>query len=255
MPEEQIKGSVTPHDALLERARNRYPERNFSGQDGQEGQDDLEQAIMEMLEETDGRLAESNSKTERLIEIFKTDPQSAEFMSVWAETGDPRKALVRVFGDDLSGLATEEGRNKFSDDLTAWRSRREENDRLDAEAAANFDKSLADLDSWGDGKGLDTKQKADIMFRLVSIAANGLVNIYTPDDFELVYKEMTYDSAVSTARQEGEVAGRNERLAAQRKSRASYNEMPPAGSGQGLRSKEKAPDRKPEEKSVWSEIS
>lgn len=257
MPEKEKKAEMTPHDRLLEIASSRYPDRRYRGQigqDGQEGQDDLEQAILDMLSESDARQKETDSRNEQLVKLFKSDPSSGEFLTRWIQTGDPRVALVEVFGDDLAELGTEEGRGKFAESLQGWRDRRAESDRMDEESQANWQKSLEDLDAWGDSKGLDNDKKAEVALRLISLVANGLMNIYRPEDFDMVLKDMNYDSAVAAARQEGEVAGRNAKMTETRRTRANAGDMPPTLSGQGVRSVEKTPPEPEKERSVFSGI-
>lgn len=256
MPEKENAQVQTPHDLLLERASSKYPERKFKGQigqDGQEGQDDLEQAILDILSESDEKIAASDSKNARLVELFRTDPKSMEFVTKWVENGDPRAALVDVFGDDLSELATEEGRSQFSESLKSWRDRKAESDRLDDEAAQNWENSLAALNKWGDEKGLDNTKKAEVIARLIAIAGKALENVYEPEDFDLVLKEMNYDADVAAARHEGEVAGRNAKIAAARESRAEAGAMPPTPNGQGARVATPKPPTKKEE-SIWSGV-
>ena len=247
MPETDNKAVTTPHDELLSRATQRFPDRRFGsqsgqdGQEGQEGQDDLEQAILDMMTESEARIAENDSKNAQLVNLFASDPVSAEFVSKFIET----------FGDDLEELSTEEGRSKFSEDLQGWRDRRAENDRMNEEADANWQQSLSDLDAWGNEKGMDDDQKAAVILRLIKIASEGLMNKYGREDFEMVYKETNYDSAVASARSEGEIAGRNAKIAETRRERSAANTMPPSPSGQGIRAREPRPAP---QRSVWSGI-
>lgn len=130
----------------------------------------------------------------------------------------------------------------------------EEHPGMDEESQANWQKSLEDLDAWGDSKGLDNDKKAEVALRLISLVANGLMNIYRPEDFDMVLKDMNYDSAVAAARQEGEVAGRNAKMTETRRTRANAGDMPPTLSGQGVRSVEKTPPEPEKERSVFSGI-
>ncbi|MBR5660577.1 MAG: hypothetical protein IKW99_03410 [Bacteroidales bacterium] len=250
--EEQIKTS--PRGSLLARARERFPDRAFADPDAaepQEGVADLDEAIDEMLEEYSTRQAEYDEKNKRLVELLTTDPDSAEFVQRWVESGDPRTALVETFGDDL-GISEERGA-EFRGQLESWRERKRANDTLNEEAEANWQKSLADLESWGDAKALSLEQKRDVMLRLLSIAFNGMVNKYGPEDFELAYNAINHDADVASARQEGEVAGRNERIAAARRDRAAVSAMPPAiPGGQGARSRERTPVA--ESSSPWAGV-
>lgn len=224
----------SPREQLLSRLSEHYPDRRFpgqTGQDGQDGQDDIEQAVLDLLTETDTEIGDWRSKNEKLVKIFVGDPTMGEFIQEWVESGDPRAALVSTFGDDLAELGTEEGRSHFSESLNSWRERKKANDALDEEAKANLENTFAALDEWGDKYGMDATKKAEVFLRLVSIAANGIVNKYSVEDFEMVRKEMNYDSDVASARESGLVAGRNERIAAARRERSAANAMPPTMTG------------------------
>ena len=237
---------------MLDRAREQFPDRTFAdlGAEPQEGVADLDDAINEMLEDYATRQATYDEKNNKLVELLGSDPSSAEFIQKWVETGDPRSALIEAFGDDLG--MSDEAKEGFKDQLTGWRERKAENDALAAESEANWNKSLEDLDAWGDERGISFDQKRDIMLRLLAVTSNGIVNKYGADDFEMALHSMNYDNDVAAARAAGEVAGRNERIAAERRVRAEANAMPPAGPGsQGGRAAEKKPDVK---KSVWADV-
>lgn len=237
-------------ERLIEKMQARYPDRDFTGANGvngETGEDVLGESIFETLEELTAKNTESQEKNSALTKLFYSDPMAAEFVQKWLQSGDPRAALVETFGDDLSELSTEEGRGRFSQNLASWRERKSENDRLSAEADANWSKTLEDLESWGNDKGLDNDQKVAVIMRLVSVAANGLMNKYEPADFDMAYKEMNYDSAIETARREGEVSGRNARIEEARRRRQESEMMPPSLNGQGGRI------RKPEEKSIFGQ--
>ena len=247
--------SVTNYrDQLMSRARQRFPDRNFDGMDGQDGQDGqaLAQALMEMLDESDGKIKGYVDENNKMLDLFLSDPSSAEFVNRWAETGDPRMALVEVFGDDLAELSSEEGRGKFKEGLASWRKRKNDNDNLNKEAETNWNKSLEDLEAWGNENGLSQEQKVAVLMKLVQITADGLMNKYSAEDFGMALKVMNFDSAVSNARMEGEVAGRNARIREAKRGRANNEALPPSVTGgQGMRIAEAVPERP---KSIFSGI-
>lgn len=254
MPDLDNKNVTTSRDRLMGLASERYPDRRFRGQigqDGQEGQDDLEDAILEMISDYSTKQAAYDENNGKLRDLLMSDPQSAEFMQKWIETGDPRKALVEQFGEELG--MSEEARAQFGDSLTSWRTRKEENDRLESESKTNWDASLAALDSWGDEKGLSLEQKRDVMGRLLAITFNGMENKYANDDFELAWKAINHDSDVDNAREEGMVAGTNAKMRTVKRDRAaSAANLPPASvGGQGMRGREPQPAQP---QSVWSGI-
>ena len=218
-------------ESLLARARERYPDRTFAdiGADPVEGAADLDEAINDMLTDYATKQAAYDENNNKLRDLLITDPSAAEFVQKWVETGEPRTALVEIFGDELG--MSEESRGKFKDQLTSWRERKNANDALEAEAEANWNSSLSALDEWGDSKGLSLEQKRDVMLRLLAIAFNGMENKYGVEDFDLALNAINHDSDVAAAREEGEVAGRNAKIAAARRDRAAAGSMPPAPTG------------------------
>ena len=250
------KQITTGRDKLRQRASTRFPDRKFVPDVPdvpEEGSlDDLDDAISEMMDEQDSKMGEMNAKLEKLQQLMYSDPQSAEFISLWLETGDPRAALVEVFGDDLSDLATEEGRNKFSGNLKNWRERKAKNDELSSQYDSNWNAFLEKLNTWGDGKGLDNEKKANVAARLIDVYEKGLTNAYDEDDFEMAYKALSYDKDVAVARQEGEVSGRNAKIQSQRRTRTPQEGMPPSGAGsRGMRMPAPQP---PEKKNIWDMV-
>ena len=237
---------------LKKKMQDKYSDRNYdaaAGEDGVSGEELLAESILQTLEEYEGSMNESRTKNQALNDLFFGDPRAAEFVHKWIQSQDPRAALVETFGDELSELATEEGRGKFSDNLKSWRDRKSESDKLNAESEENWNNSLEALEAWGNEKGLDNDKKVAVMLRLVGIAANGLMNKYEPADFDMAWKEMNYDNDISNARREGEVTGRNARIDENKKRRQEMAGMPPALNGQGGQM-----NRKPKEKSIWADI-
>lgn len=238
---------------MLERARERFPDRTFADLDAaepQEGVANLDDAIDEILEDYSSRQAVYDENDNKLKNLLVSDPSSAEFIQRWVETGDPRTALVETFGEEL-GIA-EEKAAEFKDQLEGWRARKAENDALNAEAEANWEASLNALEEWGNAKGLSLEQKRDVMVRLLAIVTGGIVNKYGPEDFDLAYNAINHDNDVAEARAAGEVAGRNQKIAAERRQRSVAGALPPAGAGgQGGRTQERRPVAA---ESVWAGV-
>lgn len=216
---------------LLSRARERFPDRTFAELDAvpEEGVADLDDAIDEMLTDLSNKQAAYDEKNAKLSQLLVSDPTAASFMKKWVETGDPRTAIVEIFGDDLG--ISEEGQSRFKDQLSGWRERKAANDALEAEAEANWQNSLQALDAWGDAKGLSLEEKRDVMLRLLAITFNGMENKYDAEDFDIAYNAIHHDADVAEARKEGEVAGRNAKITAARRDRAASGTMPPAPTG------------------------
>lgn len=230
--EEEKNTAPSSRERMLQRARERYPDRTFAdigATEMPEGVSDLDDAIDEMLEDLIAKDAAGAENNQRLVELLASDPTAAEFLQRWIDTKDPRTAIVETFGDDLG--MTEEGKANFKDQLEGWRARKAENDKINAEADDNWAASLAALEEWGNAKGLSLEQKRDVMLRLLAIAMNGQENKYNAEDFDLAYNAINHDVDVALAREAGEVAGRNAKISAARRERNVAGTMPPASNG------------------------
>ena len=248
---QEVKSS---RDRLQSRMSEAYPDKKFGTANVENGEtvDDLEQAVLDKLDEQGKTIDEYRQKDEALVKLMMSDPQCADFIDEWVRSGDPRAALVKVFGDDLSELGTEEGRGKFADGLQSWRTRKQENDNLIAEADANWNSFLDRLDKWGDEKGLDIDRKKDIAVRLIDVYDKGLTNAYDESDFEMANKALGYDNDVASARQEGIVDGRNQKIVAQRRTKNDAGNMPPSMSGgRGMHTPAPQP---PKPYNIWDEV-
>ena len=252
--ETENKAVASARERMLAKAQERFPEKKFSlesAQNAQEGGvDDLDDAIDQMLQEYADGNAEYKKKNDELAALLRKDPSSAEFLQRWIETGDPRQAIVDMFGDELG--MDEEHRGTFKSQLDSWKERKATNDALNEQAETNWQESLTALEEWGNGKGLSVEQKRDVMLRLLAITFNGMENKYGAEDFDLALAAINHDKDVDTARKEGEVAGRNQKIAAARRDRNVAGAMPPAPIGsQGVRASEPSV-QKP--RSVWADL-
>lgn len=236
MPEEKnTQQAPSSREAMLAMARERFPDRRFSdigAPAGEEGVSDLDDAIKEMLDGYASREAEADGKNTKMRDLLVNDPDFADVMQKTLDTGDFRGAVISTFGDDLVNASqSEEGMGQWQAGLDEWRNRKAENERLDTEAQENYQHSIEELDAWGDEKGLSIEQKRDVFMRLLDIALGGLENKYTRDDYELALKAINHDTDVESARTEGEVAGRNARIAQTRRERTTPAGVPPASGG------------------------
>lgn len=251
MADSTKKAPKASRQKLLSQAREWYPDRKFTDLDAAPEEDaaDLDDAIDEKLTELLGKQAKYDENNAKLAKLLRTEPIAAEFMQTWVDTGDPLSAIVELFGDDLG--MNEESRSQFKGKLDSWRERKQKNDSINAEFETNYGASLQALEDWGNAKGLSLEEKRDVMVRLIDIAMRGTFGQYTPDDFDMAYKALHHDADVTQARKEGEVTGRNEKIAVARRDRNAAGSMPPAPVG---RNGGRLGEPTPKPKSLWEEV-
>ena len=241
---------VTDYRAeLLSRAKSRFPDRNFDDKLDENGNvvesgESLEKAIFDIFTEGD-------TNNREILDLLNSDPEARTILNHFMRTHDMRRSIASTYGDSIGEVFSEENLDKNAEDLDGWRQRKAETDEMNAAAAENWDRLLDRVDQWGDQRGIDDQRKADIIARLMIITEAGMTNDYTDEDLELVLKGLDYDGAVSGAREEGLVTGRNEQIAERRQSRARSASLPPVMRGNGMAVAENRPQRK---KSPWAGI-
>lgn len=242
-------------DQLRSRMQSKYPDRDFGGQVGQEGQGgtgNLEQAVIEYLDEMEGQVNDLTAQqdtyrqnTDRLTALFNNSPRSMVFLNTLASTGNPSEAIYKAYGKEAYDAFRDGDASEFIANIEAEDAKmRAENEQLEAEKAANLKASFADLDAWGDEKGLDEDGKVQVFMRFYDILSDALMGKYSRDLFEMGWKADNYDADVENARREGEVTGRNAKINERAVRRREQSALPPTLNGQGVRANE-TPVQKP----------
>lgn len=248
---DKIENQQVPdyRNELVSRMKSRYPDRNFDGSNGTDSPNNLEQSIIEALDSQDSQISDMTSKnkeyeeySEKLNTLFAGSPRSAVFLNELAKTKNPAVAIYKAFGKEaydsfVDGDASELIAKIESEDAKT----RAEDEKWEQEKSENLKKSFADLDAWGDEKGLNEDQKEETFMRFYNILADALVGKYGRDLFEMGWKADHYSDDVATARHDGEVTGRNAKIEAGTRKRKESASMPPSLSGQGVRATEAAP--------------
>lgn len=251
MEETKPQNVTNYREELLGRMKSRFPDRNFDvpdGSDSPDGSNSLEQSIIDALnedktkyDELDAKYKDYEKDATLLEQIFSRSPRSAAYLSEMARSGNPAVALRRAYGSRVldaleDGNAAELIASIEEEDAKS----RADNEAYEAEKEANLKKSFEALDAWGNAKGLDEDGKVKVFMRFYNILADALMGKYDTALFEMGWKADHYDEDIATARHEGEVTGRNEKIKETARRRQESAAMPPALAGQGVRADERS---------------
>lgn len=248
----------TPTDIrsqLTERMQSQYPDRNFGTGDSPDGTDSLEQAIWDYIQESDTRSTELTGKLDKLKDLFNTSPRASVFLNTLASTQNPAQAIYEAYGKEahdafVSGDATDTIAAIEAEDAKA----KAEEDQFLEEKKANLNKSIEDLQAFGEEKGLSTDQQVDLFVRVHKMLQDAFDGIYPREIFEAMLRADNYENDVNSARQEGEVNGRNAKINEMTRRRSQVNSMPPNLAGQGVRSMESPkPAERQTEGDFWTD--
>lgn len=204
---EQVKNR---RQLLAERLQGRYPDKDFSDDEVFMGQ------ISDDYDDYDARLKGYQENEKKITDMFNADPRSANFLSSWANGGDPWVEMIRQFGKDaiLDAIndparldAIAEADKDYIERLAQSRELQEQYDK-------NLAESLALADAIQAERGLTDEQTNEMLLLLKGIMADGVVGKISRESMEMALKALNFDKAVADAAHEGEVLGRNTKVEA-----------------------------------------
>lgn len=195
---------------LIDRMRNKYPDKDFSAQDGQ---DDLMRLISEELASLDAKLGEYDENNSKLTGFLSTNEKGAAFFNEWVRTGNPAAAFRKIYGQNAFEAITSEEGAKILAEIEAEEDRvKAEREARDTEVTENFRQSLEACKAWAQTRGLSEEEGYNALARLMDILSDAEDGKYSTELFDMAWKADHYDEDIASARHEGEINGRNAKI-------------------------------------------
>jgi len=198
---------ISKRDRHIGRLREKYPDKKFEDDEEIYGQ------IGEDYDNYEKELGGYREREQALSDMFASDPRSAEFLVEMSKGGNPVLSLLKNFGPDIKD--TLDDPEKMQELADAWAEEQQhiaKSKQLDDEYAENLPKSLEALQKFQEERGLTDEQTDEIIFHLINIVRDGVMGKFSPEMFDLMTKAINHDEDVADAQEEGEVAGRNQRV-------------------------------------------
>lgn len=198
---------ISKRDRHIGRLREKYPDKKFEDDEEIYGQ------IGEDYDTYEKELGGYREREKALSDMFASDPRSAEFLVEMSKGGNPVLSLLKNFGPDIKD--TLDDPEKMQELADAWAEEQQhiaKSKQLDDEYAENLPKSLEALQKFQEERGLTDEQTDEIIFHLINIVRDGVMGKFSPEMFDLMTKAINHDEDVADAQEEGEVAGRNQRV-------------------------------------------
>lgn len=214
-------------DAFMERMKGRYPDMDFSDEENLYGK------LSDEYDEFD----KSNEEKRSLAELFFKDPRSANFLMVMRKGGNPMEFLIEQYGDDFrEALDDPEKAKELSQAFAKYAEKQAKNKELQDAAEANMQNMLLELDAaQTEGKFTDedARKAYEYLYADGGLLDRIITNEIHKDDWMMLMKAANYDAMqadaekrVNEAREEGEIAGRNEQIDMNKKKRTKVESMP-----------------------------
>lgn len=220
-----MAGEKSRRDQHLERLKTKYPDKKFEEDEEIFGQ------ISDDYDQYEQQLGEYKGREKTLSDMFAADPRSAQFLTDMYQGQDPVLGLVRNFGAEIKDVMEDpEKQEEIAKANKEYVERVAKNKQLKDEYEANLGKSLEILREYQDQNSLSDDQIDEVMNRIISVINDGVLGKFAPETIDLFLKGINHDADVANANEEGEVAGRNMKIAENlRKSKKGDGTMPLGG--------------------------
>lgn len=230
------KDTKSNKSRLVGRYGSRQPDRNW---DDETGFEDLAGFAADELDKFD-------SDNKKLADLYAKDVRFAGLMNHAASGGDILDYLLDAYGSDFAdALNGDEGREKL-----AKRKKKESEDderrkKEDEEQDKNYAQSEKDFMAIKDKYGMSDEELAELYHGMRQIAGDVAYGKFSPDAMERYIKGGRYDRDVAGAREEGHIAGKNQRARRElRESAKKPGEMPNLEGSGGVAREAKAKSKK-----------
>lgn len=164
-----------------------------------------------------------------LIGAFNNNKAFASMLMAAKNGEDPYEWMAANLGADISELLSDpEYSKKISEAAKKFNESQAKGEASQKEYEANVQNTLAELQKIQQETGWDNEKCYNLASRVYDIIDQGLKGIITAETFHMVMDGMNYKDDMANARSEGEVAGRNAKIAEQLKKEKKPEGMPPS---------------------------
>ena len=208
MAEVENKQVKSRRDAMVERLKNRYPDKEFADDEAIYGQ------ISDDLDGLDEEIKGYKEREAGLVDLFDKNPSFAMFVADAAKGEDPWIAVIKRLGiDGITDLLNNpEKQEEYAKANADYVERLGKEKELEDEYNKNLTESLALLEKIQQEKGL-SDDVMDAAYALVNkIAMEAILGKYTEETVNMALKAITHDADVENARTEGTIAGKNAKI-------------------------------------------
>lgn len=198
-------------DRLVERLHTYNPEGVYDDDEA------LYEGIGSMLDNGEKSLSEMRGKLDEIAGVFRRNPQTASFYLDMAEGKGFYESLGRNFGPDLMAVINgdDEARAELERGLAEWQAAADEREKRNNTLKANRDQTMADYEAWLAEEGYTPEERAELEAEMLAVG-NAMDEGRFMDFVRALNRSRRYERDIENARSEGEIRGRNARIAEER---------------------------------------
>lgn len=229
----------TNRQRLNERLKTRYPEDVYEGE-GAMDEEAYFGRLNEFADERDEELNGFRKSDKELRGLIDNDPTLATFISDSANGKHPIRSIVeRVGKDGFNAMLEDPEKAKLIEEADkVYLERVAKEKSLSDEYEANLAESMNRLDKMQTERGLTDAQAEEAVKFVMDIVDEVIMGKFTERTLDMALNAINHDSDVATAREEGEIAGRNKKIKTELRKPTQGDVPMLGGGGRGLAPKE-----------------
>lgn len=226
---EEKKEEKPPHK-YAERLTKAFPDRKF------EKDEDYDAAMDEHLTALEDYREKGKKANQKLLALFESEPAVGEMVRDMMAGASFREAAARHFSaEDFTPIEGDPDYEGWTKNKTEREEKMNKRREFEKNYAANLEAAGKELEAFAKEHNLDEKATDEFLESMEKMLENFNNGKITKDTLTLMRRAMTYEQDIKDAREEGRIAGRNEKIVAQR-------EREPDQTGDGIPKLGKSPD-------------
>lgn len=207
------KDIKSKRDLLIERMQGKYPDMDFTDEDGLYG------AIMGDYDSYESTIAKHKEVDDKLSGMFENNPQFAGmFLSALNGDRNPVLSMIETYGEDFrSYLDDPENAESIAEANAKFVERLNGEKELEAKYEANLEQSLKIADEI-EASGEYSREQVDLAFKAVLDDANrAIMGEINQDMLMTKLKGINHDNDIQEAVEEATVRAKNQKIDVKKK--------------------------------------
>jgi hypothetical protein len=209
--EEGEKKEEKPPHKYHERLTKAFPDRKF------EKDEDYDSAMDEHLTSLEDYREKGKKANQKLLALFESEPSVGEMVRDMMSGASFREAVARHFSaEDFTPIEGDPDYEGWTKNKTEREEKMNKRREFEKNYAANLETAGKELEAFAKEHNLDEKATDEFLESMEKMLENFNNGKITKDTLTLMRRAMTYDQDIKDALEQGRVAGRNEKIVAQR---------------------------------------
>lgn len=228
------KENKTNRQRLNERLKTRYPEDVYEGE-GAMDEEAYFGRLNEFADERDADLEGYRKNDEEMRGLLQRNPQAAGFISDMANGKNPIVLAVQRLGKEgVEAIVNDPDNQEIGEAYKEYLDRVAKEKSLTEEYEKNLAESMSLLDKMQAERGLTDAQAEEAMKLVTDMVDEVIMGKFTERTLDMALNAINHDSDVATAREEGEIAGRNKKIKTELRKPTQGDVPMLGGGGRGL---------------------